>query len=390
MHYNRKLNHLEHIIATKQAGIMSTYKRYHELDWLRIILVIAVFLHHIGMPFNGDGFPVMNSDSSKVLDDIMVYFEQFRLPMLFLIAGAGAVILLSFKNRTDFIKQRFMRLLVPLIFAVLVIVPPQNYIGHIDQFKSYWQAYPTLASNLSTNHLWFIEYLVVFALLSIPLYSFLQSAKGKRVINAIETISNNPAGLFLFAFLLIGLRVLSKIFFPDDSKDLTNLSTPVFYGFFYIMGMVLMSSTTLWANIKRFRRVNLTLLVGCSVMFYSYYYSPDLSPWLSIEVRWALWWAVGCMVAWSATLTLIGYAQQYLNQYNSWLVKCNEMIYPFYIFHQTVIIIAAYYVIEWQAGITTKVVGLLSISLPLTVLLCLMIYPFNPARILFGVKALRR
>ncbi|NQZ11890.1 MAG: acyltransferase family protein [Algicola sp.] len=368
---------------------MTSHKRYHELDWLRIMLIIGVFLHHILMPFNGDGFLVMNAQSSKVLDDIMVYFEQFRLPMLFLIAGAGAVILLSFKNRTAFIKQRAMRLLVPLIFAILIIVPPQNYIGHIDQFESYWQAYPSLASNLSTNHLWFIEYLVVFALLSLPIYSFLQSSKGKRVINAIETISNKPAGLFLFAFLLMGLRSVLKIYFPEDSKDIANLSSSGFYGFFYVMGMVLMSSTTLWANIRRFRRFNWYLLVGCTVIFYGYYFSPDLSPGLSLEVRWTLWRIVASAVAWSATLTLIGYAQQYLNHHNQWLAKCNEMIFPFYIFHQTVIVIAAFYVIQWQTGITTKIAGLLAISLPLTVLLCLMIYPFNAARVLFGVKALR-
>jgi glucan biosynthesis protein C len=366
---------------------MTTHKRFHELDWLRIMLVIAVFLHHVLMPFNGDGFIVMNAQSSKLLDDIMVYFEQFRLPMLFLIAGAGAVTLLSFKNRTDFIKQRFMRLMVPLIFAILVIVPPQNYIGQLGQFESFWQAYPTLAANLSTNHLWFIEYLVVFALLSLPLYSFLQSSKGQRVINAIATLSNKSAGLFLFAFVLMALRIVSKIYFPDDSKSLTNLSTPVFYGFFYVMGMSLMSSTTLWDNIKRFRRFNLYLLVGCSVLFYGYYYSPDLSPWLSVEVRWSLWWAVSCLVAWSATLTLMGYAQQYLSHSNKWLVKCNEMIYPFYIFHQTVIVIAAFYVVEWQAGIEVKIAGLLAISLPVTILLCLIIYPFNATRVLFGVKA---
>jgi len=61
-------------------------KRYHELDWLRVMLIFAVFLHHVLMPFNGDHWHVMNKQSSKVLDDIMVYFEQFRLPVLFFIS----------------------------------------------------------------------------------------------------------------------------------------------------------------------------------------------------------------------------------------------------------------------------------------------------------------
>ena len=70
-------------------------KRLPELDWLRVILILAVFLHHVCMPFNGDGWHVVNNESSKILDDIMVYFEQFRLPILFFISGVGSVILLS-------------------------------------------------------------------------------------------------------------------------------------------------------------------------------------------------------------------------------------------------------------------------------------------------------
>ncbi|MBB1383734.1 acyltransferase, partial [Shewanella sp. SR41-2] len=69
-------------------------RRYSELDWLRVILIFAVFLHHVFMPFNGDGWHVMNNESSKVLDDIMVYFEQLRLQTLFFIAGAASFLLL--------------------------------------------------------------------------------------------------------------------------------------------------------------------------------------------------------------------------------------------------------------------------------------------------------
>jgi glucans biosynthesis protein C len=63
------------------------YKRRPELDWLRVILVLTVFLHHVAMPFNGDKWHIMNADKSKLLDDVMVYFEQWRLPLLLLVSG---------------------------------------------------------------------------------------------------------------------------------------------------------------------------------------------------------------------------------------------------------------------------------------------------------------
>ena len=81
--------------------------RLSELDWLRVILILAVFLHHVCMPFNGDGWHIMNNESSKILDDIMVYFEQFRLPILFFISGSGSVILLSKITVKKFVLGKF-------------------------------------------------------------------------------------------------------------------------------------------------------------------------------------------------------------------------------------------------------------------------------------------
>lgn len=73
---------------------MTTNRRF-DLDWLRVISVFVVFLHHVCMPFNGDDFHIMNSESSKLPDDVMVYFEQFRLPLLFFVSGVGTIFAFS-------------------------------------------------------------------------------------------------------------------------------------------------------------------------------------------------------------------------------------------------------------------------------------------------------
>ena len=107
--------------------------RLSELDWLRVILIFAVFLHHVCMPFNGDNWHIMNNDSSKVLDDVMVYFEQFRLPILFFISGVGSVILLSKVSVKTFALNKITRLFIPLLVGVLLVVPPQTYIENITE-----------------------------------------------------------------------------------------------------------------------------------------------------------------------------------------------------------------------------------------------------------------
>ncbi len=362
-------------------------QRLAELDWLRVILILAVFLHHVSMPFNGGNWHIMNRESSKVLGDIMVYFEQFRLPVLFLISGVGSAILLSKISIAKFAKERTLRLLIPLLVGMVFVTPPQSYIENIGEYESYWQAFPVLALKFSTMHLWFIEYLIVFALLAIPVSKLLSSYVGVKIISIFEQLSMRSYGLFLMVFLLIALRVSLKLLYPEDDKKIENLSSSMFYFFFFIAGVIFIHSQSIWLKILEHKATNFKLLLISSVLFYSYYYSPDLSEYLSLEIRWSIWWIVCCLVAWSATLTIIGYAQYYFRKTPKWLKTSNELIYPFYIFHQTVIVVVGCFIINWQASIELKLSLLLVSSFLITSAICwLIIYPFNLFRVLFGLK----
>ena len=361
--------------------------RLSELDWLRVILIFAVFLHHVCMPFNGDNWHIMNNDSSKVLDDIMVYFEQFRLPVLFFISGVGSVILLSKVTVVKFIKDKFLRLFIPLLIGSLLVIPPQIYIENIVEMQSYWQEYPALALKFETNHLWFIEYLFVFFLLAIPLNKLFSSSLGTSIINFLQKLSKHKIGLYLLVILLIIIKVYFSLTFPSEDKKIENLSSSAFYFFFFIAGMLFVRSKVIWQAIYDQRFYNLMLLVLSSVLFYSYYYSPDLSEYMSLDMRWSIWWLVCCLVAWSAFLTILGYAQLYFTKTPKWLSLSNELIYPFYIFHQTVIVVIGFYVITWQAPISLKVISLFALSFLVTSVICwFIIKPSNFLRFLFGLK----
>jgi hypothetical protein len=367
-------------------GLKNTV-RLSELDWLRVILIFAVFLHHVCMPFNGDGWHIMNGESSKLLDDIMVYFEQFRLPILFFISGVGSVILLSKVSAKKFTLDKVTRLLIPLLIGSLLIVPPQTYIENIDKFQSYWQEFPKLALNFETNHLWFIEYLFVFALLAIPLNFIFHSRLGSSVVSSVEKLAKFKGGLFLLVVVLISVKIYFSLMFPSDDNKIENLSSSMYYFVFFISGMIFIRNNNIWQAIREQRLCNLIILSLSTIIFYAYYYSPDLSEYLSLDARWSIWWLVCCLVAWSALLTILGYAQYYLAKTPKWLHLSNELIYPFYIFHQTVIVVIGFYVITWQTSIPIKIMSLFGLSFIVTSLICFyIIKPFNVLRFMFGLK----
>jgi glucan biosynthesis protein C len=363
-------------------------KRRYDLDWLRVIAILAVYLHHIGMPFNGDEFHIMNSESSKTLDDIMVFFEQFRLPLLFLISGTGTMFAFSKRTWFQFLKERSNRLLIPLFFGVLFIVPPQTYFEQINHFNSYWDVYAN-GSFFEVNHLWFIENLFVMSIVLIPLILFLKSRKSDALINLLDTISSKKYGILLWVIPLIIITVLLKKIYKGDSKDITNLSSTFYYGYFLVSGMLFTASKNIWNHLKFHRKFNFIAFVISFILFYGYYLLPGdyIFPHLSISSRWSIWYLVCALVSWTLVTTLLGYGQLWFNKKSTLLKKCNEAIYPFYILHQTILIILGYYILELEVSILSKIVLLIFTSFPLILLIYrLLIYPFKIPRILFGMK----
>lgn len=361
--------------------------RYSELDWLRVGLILAVFLHHVFMPFNGDGWHVVNKESSKLLDDIMVYFEQLRLQTLFFIAGAGSFILLQRLSITGFIFSKFQRLFVPLIVGMVLIVPPQIYYENINDYNGLLDAYQNLALAFNANHLWFIEFLIIFMLLAIPINYALQSKTAERFIKALARLANLRHGLFSLVVVFIVVRLTLKFAVPSQDHNIENLSISVLFLLFFILGMCFIKNTQIWQAIALHRATNLTWFIISSVLFYGYYFSPDLSPYLSQNVRWQLWWLVCTLVSWSGLLVLVGYASAIFKTTPKWLSSVNELIYPFYILHQTVIVALAFYIVQWQVGIAIKSITLLVSSFTICIVCCyFVIKPMRITRYLFGLK----
>lgn len=368
---------------------MTKTERRYDIDAWRVISILAVYLHHIGMPFNGDGFHIMNNESSKFLDDLMVFFEQFRLPMLFLISGAGTVYAFSKRNWIQFVGERAYRLLIPLVFGVFFIVPPQTYFENKMEYASYFDFYSNIFSNIEVNHLWFIENLFYISLISIPIILFFKSNTSSGVRSWIASLGSKNYGIALWVFPLIIIKIVSKKYFPDDSKDILNLSSTLFYGYFFVAGILITTAPLLWDSLKKFRKFNLILTIVSILIFYAYYFLPNeiASQYFNIETRWAIWYGVSAFVSWSLITTLLGYGQIWFNRKSQILKKANEAIYPFYILHQTVIIILAYYIVQMDASISAKIILLLISTFPIIIVIYrFLIYPFKISRFLFGMK----
>ena len=372
--------------------------RRHDLDWLRLIAILILLFFHTGMWFNNWGWHVKNSETTVSFQYWMIWSHYFRMPLLLFISGAGTFMALGKRTSGQFRRERFMRLFIPLVFGMLVIVPPQIYFEHIKQYNGYWDFYKTVFNfvpypngSLSWHHLWFILYLFIYSFLALPLLNYLRSERSEKFKQNIYFLLSSPAGLLLIpSTLLLISQIILRPYFPQETHDLLkDWAYFTFYFVFFVLGILCYSSQNLWTIIGQHRKQFLIAMVFILIPFYiCYFHFRDLItlPWSDDTVE-TIFDVIAIFVSWFTVITIIAYGQHYLNRPHRWLSKINEGLYPFYILHQTVIIAIGYYVCQLSWGIAAKYWVICFLTLVSCVAFYLaLIRPFNAMRFLFGMK----
>lgn len=366
-------------------------ERLYELDWLRTIAIVILLFFHTGMFFNTWGWHIKNNDTSTILNVIMAWLHEWRMPLLLVISGAGTYFALGFRSKGSYLKERGKRLLIPLIFGMFVIVPPQIYFEHYSEYASYVDFWPSVLQfvpypegSFSWHHLWFIAYLFVYSLVCLPVFLYLRSDSARGLKSRLLQVLKGKIGFTWFLLAMVGSQFLFRPFFPEQKHDLTDLGYIIHYGLYFLFGYVIFSVEGVREVLLSKRRTHLILAICTLPLFYLAWFIPYT---LSVGPYDFIFHIPATATAWYFILALLGYGQTWLNRSSNLLKILNEGLYPFYILHQTVIMIVAFPMrnLEWNIWLKFNLVwvGTLIICLALYVVL---IRPFNLCRILFGMK----
>lgn len=390
------------LFKKKFMTIESKSERRHDLDWLRLIAIIILLFFHTGMLFNPWWWHVKNNQISESFRYWMVWLHYWRMPLLLFISGAGTYMALSKRTPGQYAGERFKRLFIPLVFGMFVVVPPQIYYEHIQEYNGYLDFYKTVfefipypKGSFSWHHLWFIAYLFVYSLLAIPFLVYLRSPKSDSFKRSAFRILSSPGGILLIPSVIILItQIILRPYFPEQTHALADdWAFFTFYLLFFLFGMLCYSMPSLWESIGQNRKHLLVASIFILVPFYGLYLHFQkiiFFPWdqKTIETAFDVTAIFG---SWFWVITIIAYGQHFLNRPHPWLKYANEGLYPFYILHQTAIIAIGYYVCQRPWGIFVKfwIVSLL------TLIMCVGIYfliirPFNVMRFLFGLKPIRK
>jgi len=377
--------------------VSTTSNRQAYLDWLRIGSILAVFFLHSSMAYVSDWeWHLKNAQTSNLLMEFNFWLGRFRMPLLFFISGTVTYFMLQRRSTGAFIALRFRRLFIPLVFGMLVIVPPQIYMERLTQgFKgSFFDFYPSIFTtgvypkgNMSWHHLWFIVYLFLYDILFAPLFKWMMSASGKQRLSFFNKLASRKWIYFLMAPSVIAYCAMT-LSFPETHDLIHDWSRHVYWIFFLITGFTCINFPALMDSLERNRRTSF-LLAFASIFLINYFRWNNPGP----EPEWGANWhsylhlSLFPLTAWCWIFTFIGYAKRYLNKKHRIQNYINEAIYPFYILHQTVIVIVVFYVIKTTEPVLNKFLFTFITSFILVMCIYhLFIKPYAITRFLFGMK----
>jgi len=372
--------------------------RLYFLDWVRILAFAFLVFYHTAMMFVNWGFHIESGHNSIFLKSIMILSSKWRLDILFLVSGVAISYMITKMSLKSFTWQRVIKLYLPFLFAVAVVVAPQSYYEAIQKgiFEgSFWQFWTSLyftftwdermnAPFPTYNHMWYVFYLFHYTIVLLPLFSFINSDKGKVSLAKIESWLVKGTRI-----IWLPLAVYSAIFLSFNDHDVNHTFYSDWYGhaifiFAIIMGLVFVRMPKIWQSFEDNRFISLTIgLVSYGVLL-TLFLSPD--ELLPID-RTLAWDLSSILVKWSWIALIIGFARKYLNHTNKTLKYCNSLVYPFFILHQTVIIVFGYYVIDWGVSGTLEFLIIVFGTFVICGLLYeLLIKRVNVLRLLFGMS----
>ncbi len=374
-------------------------RRLLYVDSMRVYGVLLVLVIHVGEVFNPwDEWHITNAQRSGIVGEVVVLMAPWIMPLMMLLAGVSTWYSLRRRGNGDYLRERTVRVFLPLVVGTLLLVPPQVYLerrmrgqfaGSFVEFYPHFfdGVYPT--GNLSWHHLWFLAHLYGYSILALPLFRYLQHARGSRALRAAARVSAGPAGVLWLALPLVVERSLLWGLFPDRHVLTSDWSNHALLFVAYVYGFVLAGTPWLGTVIDaQWRHALVAAAIGSAAIM--------TGAWIGLlptrlpppySFAYLAFWVLYAIVAWAWMVALLGFARRRLDR-TDWLVRrAQSRAYLWYVMHQPVVVAAAFVVVQWQLGVAAKVVALSVLSVAGTVLSSALVLRVPWLAVMFGANS---
>jgi glucan biosynthesis protein C len=373
--------------------------RKYELDWLRVLAILVVFLYHSTRFFNLEDWHVKNFNTYVWVEIWNIFTTRWMMPLFFIISGASLFYAIGKSGGfRKFYADKFLRLMIPVLLATVTHGALQVYLDRMNHGRfsgSFFSFTPEYFNGLylaigapgnfafQGMHLWYLLFLFLYGLICYRLFIWLE-ADGREVLSRITSLFAVPGLIYLWFALPL---LIMKATIP---RTVLNAGAGgwgfLYYVWFLISGFLIVSSDRLQRNIKNQRWISLLL----GVVLMSAYLYQLFSPSRAVFQNWISGWIYALLSffsAWCWLFAILGFGMRYLAFDRPVLRYANEGVLPFFILHQTVLLVVGYFVVTWKIPDVLKwAIIFTGAFIIIIALYTLLIRKFDLLRFLFGMK----
>jgi len=396
------------------------HERRRDLDLMRMFVVLGLLLFHSGRIFDTTEWYVKNDRTSGFVDVLLSFAAMWGMPLLFVVSGMGIWYSLRSRPIGEFAGERVRRLLVPLVFGLLVVVPPQVWTwlrGDPTYDETYWEFLPRFfdvkltlgrfpfvigdapgAGLFEPGHLWFLVVLLAFSLLLIPVFWYLRQPAGMGMINRLARHADH---IWVIAVVGLPFGVLDAVFGND-----VNLAgwSRYSYALFILYGYAMAADHRFGRTLHRHRKGVLVLAVATFVAVGTLFAiggdregSDVMVDYDAVSVAMR---TIRGVSGWLWVAAIMGFASgskkpeqtpdvanrqpTVLDRFSAYT---SEAVLPIYVLHQTVIVLLGFYIVTWPINSGLKYPAIVLASMiAVFVIYDLAVRRTRLTRFLFGMK----
>jgi hypothetical protein len=363
------------------------------------LAILTVFIFHSSRFFDLEYWHVKNATQYLGVQIWIIILASWMMPLIFAISGASIFYALGKGSTGKFIQDKVLRLLVPWVVGLFTHASIQVYLDRLThgQFHGtyfeflphYFNGIDLFGGNMPWTgmHLWYLVVLFVFSLAFLPLFRWLKLGSGQGLLERMGSFLARPGAAILLALPTVALLLLID---PDSALgDWENGGWYyVNYITFFLGGFLIFTHEGLQRRIQTQRW--LWLGSGIAMLLAAFAVWRGNDPIFG-SLRFAVIYALQGLGAWCFVLTILGFGMKHLTSSTPLLRYANEAVLPFYVLHQTVLLVVGYFVVRWNIPDLVKFLFIAAGSFGIIMgVYEYLIRRVNVLRILFGMKKAAR
>ncbi|MEW6270644.1 MAG: DUF2147 domain-containing protein [Thermodesulfobacteriota bacterium] len=382
--------------------------RRHDIDWLRVLATLLLFVFHTGMVFSPAPFyHIRNDELSLVLLVVSGFISLWHMPLFFLLAGWSLHRSVAERGATGVLRERVRRLVVPLAAGIVLFMPLVKYfelssgldlrhdglriapelqpgfrtvlpedlplMAPFDEsFAEFLPTFFTRLDRVTWGHLWFIAYLFTFTVLYLPLLLAVARRRPLRV----------PASRLLVYAPILPLALVQLVlrpYWPGVQNLYDDWANFAYYSIYFWTGFLLARLPDLEALVHgEWRRA---LAGGAPAA------RVRLGRVLGVVRSPSVVLATSAVAGWCFVVAILGLGRRFLDFGNRALEYLSEAAFPVYVLHQAAIVVPGYFLLKLRLGVFAEFVLLLLVAVATTFALYELAVRRSPTlRVLFGMR----